>query len=82
MLTSGSFLKPQCYAASQAQWRGARLGYNTTPRFLKRVLFIYLTESASEHEQGRGAEGEGEADSPLSREPDSRLDPRTPRDMS
>ena len=30
----------------------------------------------SEHEQG-GAEGEGEADTPLSREPDVGLDPRT-----
>jgi len=28
---------------------------------------------------GGGAEGEGEADSPLSREPNMRLDPRTRR---
>ena len=28
--------------------------------------------------RGRGAEGEGEAGSPLSREPDVGLDPRTP----
>ena len=31
----------------------------------------------SEHERARKAEREGEADSPLSREPDERLDPRT-----
>ena len=36
--------------------------------------FIYLKER--EHEQGRGAEREGEADSLLSREPDARLYPR------
>ena len=30
------------------------------------------------HESGGGAEGEGEAGSPLSREPDAGLDPRTP----
>jgi len=30
-----------------------------------------------EHKQGRGAEGEGEADSPLSREPHVGLHPRT-----
>lgn len=29
-------------------------------------------------EHTRGAEGEGETDSPLNREPDMELDPRTP----
>ena len=39
--------------------------------------FIYLFDR--EHKQGeRQAEGEGEADSPPSREPDAGLDPRTP----
>ena len=38
--------------------------------------FIYLRET--EHAQAEeGAEGEGEADSPLSREPDAGLYPRT-----
>ena len=43
--------------------------------------FIYLGERVSEHvhvQQGQGAEGE--ADSPLIREPDPDLDPRTPED--
>ena len=46
-----------------------------------RFYFIYLTgrERASEHKQGeQQSEGEGEAGSPLSREPDMELDPRTP----
>ena len=37
---------------------------------------IYLTEREKERAQA-GREGEGEADSPLSREPDLGLDPRT-----
>ena len=47
--------------------------------FLKILFFfIYLTER--DHKQAeRQAEGEGEAGSPLSREPDSGLDPRTLR---
>ena len=36
--------------------------------------FLYLRERAG---KGRGVEGEGEADSLLSREPDAGLDPRT-----
>ena len=41
------------------------------------ILFIYLTERVSA--QAGAAEGEGEADSPLSREPQGRgLNPRTP----
>jgi len=32
-----------------------------------------------EHEKGVGAEGEGEANSPVIREPNSGLDPRTLR---
>ena len=44
--------------------------------FFKRFyLFIYLRESTGEHEQG----GEGEAGSPLSKEPDTGLDSRTLR---
>ena len=36
-------------------------------------------ETEREHKQAeRQAEGEGEADSPLSREPNARLDPRIP----
>ena len=42
----------------------------------KKILFIYLRERVRENiSRGRGAEGE--ADSSLSREPDSGLDPRT-----
>ena len=37
--------------------------------------FIYLFERERAHKRGSGAEGE--ADSPLSREPDAGLDPRT-----
>ena len=44
--------------------------------FLK-ILFIYLGEG--EHESGRETEAEGEADSPLSREPVLGLNPRTLR---
>ena len=39
---------------------------------------MYLFESAREStSKGEGAEAEAEADSPLSREPDAGLDPRT-----
>uniref|UniRef100_M3Z089 Uncharacterized protein n=1 Tax=Mustela putorius furo TaxID=9669 RepID=M3Z089_MUSPF len=41
--------------------------------------FIYLFDREREREQaqvGRAAEGKGEAGSPLSREPEARLDPR------
>ena len=42
--------------------------------------FIYLFDrERGEHKQGAGAKGEGEARSPLSREPDMGLDPRTLR---
>ena len=42
--------------------------------FFFRILFIYLTE----HKQAEWqVEGEGEAGSPISREPDKGLDPRT-----
>ena len=42
-----------------------------------KILLIYLREREREHKQGGGAEGERETDSPLSREPDVGLDPRT-----
>ena len=44
-------------------------------------LKIYLREKESiyAHEQGGEAEGEGEVDSPLAREPDAGLHPRTLR---
>ena len=43
-----------------------------------KILFIYLREWASERAwAGGGAEGEGEADSLLSREPSVGLNPRT-----
>ena len=49
--------------------------------FFFKTLFIYLTERAREHKQREPqAEGEGEAGSPLSREPDVGLrsqDPET-----
>jgi len=41
------------------------------------ILFIYLTEKHSERGNTRGAEGEGEAGFPQSREPDAGLDSRT-----
>jgi len=41
-------------------------------------IFIYLFDREIEHKWAeRQAEGEGEAGSPLSREPDAGLDPRT-----
>ena len=47
--------------------------------FFKRFyLFIYMTERERAHTQaGREANGQGEAGSLLSREPDAGLDPRT-----
>ena len=48
--------------------------------FLKNILFVYLTarESMKERERTQGAaEGEGEAGSSLSREPNVALNPRT-----
>ena len=46
--------------------------------FFLKILFIYLREK--EHTQAEGAaEGEEEVGSPLSREPDAGLHPRTPR---
>jgi len=39
--------------------------------------FIYSFDRESTQEAGRTAEGEGEAGSPLSREPYAGLDPRT-----
>ena len=50
---------------------------------LKKVLFIYLREEGR-REKERMSDEEGqrkreETDSPLSREPDVGLDPRTPR---
>ena len=49
--------------------------------FLKKFLikdFIYFREREREHKQGeRQAEGDGEADSPLRREPNMGLDPGT-----
>ena len=53
-----------------------------SPSFFKRFyLFIWKKEWASKRERaqaGGRAKGEGEADSPLSREPDVGLDPGTP----
>ena len=43
-----------------------------------KILFIYLTEKERE-QSGGGAEAEGEAGSPLSREPNTGLHPRTLR---
>ena len=54
-----------------------KLGYFIFFFFL--ILFINLTERKREHRQEEWqAEGAGEAGSPLSREPDAGLDPRTP----
>lgn len=36
-----------------------------------------MRERASEHKQGGGVEGKGEADSQISRDPDVRLNPKT-----
>ena len=52
-------------------------------RFFLKILFIYLTEITSrqrgrQREREREREREEEAGSPPSREPDVRLDPRTP----
>ena len=49
--------------------------------FLKDFIYLFETRQESEHEQGGGAKGEreGEADSPLSRDPDLGLNPRTLR---
>ena len=41
--------------------------------------FVYLFERACMNKWGGGAEGEEEADSPLSREPNTELNSRTPR---
>ena len=47
--------------------------------FFPKIFFIYLRERESVHKQGeQQAEGEGEAGSPLGREPNAGLDPRTP----
>jgi len=46
--------------------------------FFLKMLFIHLRERERDRaEAGREAEGEREADSPLSREPDRGLDPRS-----
>ena len=52
------------------------LHYKKKSKIKKKILFIFLTEREREREQARGAR-EGEADSPLSREPNAGLDPRT-----
>ena len=46
--------------------------------FFKDFIYVFDRERVSEHEQGRQAEGGGEAGSLLSKEPDVRLNPRTP----
>ena len=48
---------------------------------LFKKMFIYLFERETEMEGGtqEGVEGEGKADSSLSRDPDSGLDPKTLR---
>lgn len=43
----------------------------------KKISFIYLRVRVRGHEQEGGVEGEGKADSPLSRESDVGLNPRT-----
>ena len=67
----------------ESGWQVAFKGKGSPEAWLSRVVvksisvfkdFIYLRERASAQEQG-----EGEADSPLSRGPDAGLDPRTPR---
>ena len=40
-------------------------------------IFFYLTETNTARKGTQAGGGEGEAGSPLSREPDARLDPRT-----
>ena len=45
----------------------------STSYFLRFYLFERVREQDSEHEVQRGAEGEGEADSLLSKEPDTEL---------
>ena len=48
--------------------------------FLKDFLSLFDREREREHKQGeRQAEEEGEAGSPMSRDPDSGCHPRTPR---
>ena len=47
--------------------------------YLFLCLFIYLTERERAHKQGKLRAGEGEADSPLSKEPDTGLHLRTLR---
>ena len=49
---------------------------------LKNILFIYLTNWERKRAQAGERAGEGEADSPQSREPDTGLDTRTIRIMS
>jgi len=44
-------------------------------QYFFKILFIYLRERAQAE---RVAEGEGEAGSPLRREPDAGFNPRTP----
>ena len=46
-----------------------------------KIVFIYLEERENERESmtaGAGGQSEGEADSPLSRELNARLDPKVP----
>jgi len=43
------------------------------------VFTIYLSERERERDREQGGGAEGEADSPLSRDPGMGLDPRTPR---
>ena len=48
--------------------------------FFKKNIYLFIWERGRERAQvGEGAEGEGEADFPLSREPDAGLDPKTLR---
>ena len=46
--------------------------------FLKRFYLFIEGETEKKHELGEEAEGEGEADSPLSKKPNVGLHPRTP----
>ena len=48
-----------------------------TPFFFLR-FYLFERKSEQDHEWGVGTEGEGEADFPLSREPNAGLYPRTP----
>ena len=58
-------------------------GFGVYPRTFLKKDFIYLFDREREHKQrDQQREEEGGAGSPLSREPDVGLDPRTPGSMT